>query len=56
MAPVMTAHVSCGRVFQAFLAISEPERQGWADSGVSLLTRGQGNKNKGLIFDGRNKC
>jgi hypothetical protein len=28
MASVMPAHVSCGRVSQAFLAILEPERQG----------------------------
>jgi hypothetical protein len=32
MASMMTAHVSCGRVSQAFLAILEPERQGLADS------------------------
>jgi hypothetical protein len=34
-ASAMAAHVSCGRVSQAFLAIFEPERQGWADSGMS---------------------
>jgi hypothetical protein len=35
MASVMTAQVYCRRVSPAFLAILEPERQGWADSGVS---------------------
>jgi hypothetical protein len=52
---MMTAHVSCGRVSQAFLAILEPERQGWADSGVSQVARGQGHQTKGWILDGRNK-
>jgi hypothetical protein len=33
IAAMMTAHVSFGRVSQAYLAILEPERQGWADSG-----------------------
>jgi hypothetical protein len=42
IAAMMTAHVSCGRVSQAFLAILEPERQGWEDSGVSQVTRSQG--------------
>jgi hypothetical protein len=35
MASMMTAHVSCGRVSQAPLAILVPERQRFADSGVS---------------------
>jgi hypothetical protein len=35
MAAMMTAHVSCGREPQAFLAISEPEREGLADVGLS---------------------
>jgi hypothetical protein len=35
MVSVMTAHISCGRVSQAFLKILEPERKGRADSGVS---------------------
>jgi sorbitol-specific phosphotransferase system component IIBC len=39
---MMTAHVSCGRLPQAFLKILVPERQGWADSGVSRVARGQG--------------
>jgi hypothetical protein len=34
-AAVMTVHVSCENVFEAFLAIFEPERQGWEDLGVS---------------------
>jgi hypothetical protein len=33
-AAMMTAHVFCRCVSQAFLAILEPERQRWADSGV----------------------
>jgi hypothetical protein len=56
MPSVMTAHVPCGRVSQAFLAIFEPRRQGWADSGVSQVARGQGHQTKGWILDGRNKC
>ena len=56
MAAMMTAHVSCGRVSQAFLTILVPERERWADSGVSQLTRGQGHQTKGWIIDGRNKC
>jgi hypothetical protein len=40
MAAMMSAHVSCGRVSQAFLATWEPERRGWEDSGVSQVTRG----------------
>jgi hypothetical protein len=55
MAAMMTAHVSCGRVSQAFLAILEPKRQGEADSGMSQVTRGQGHETKGWIFDGRNR-
>jgi hypothetical protein len=35
MASMMMANLSCGRVSQFFLAILEPERKGWADSGVS---------------------
>jgi hypothetical protein len=35
MASMMAACVSCGRVSQAFLAILEPGRRGWADSGVN---------------------
>ena len=35
MAAMITAQVSCGWVSQAFLAILEPERQGWEGSGVS---------------------
>jgi hypothetical protein len=35
MASMMAAHVSCGKVSKAFLAILEPKRYGWADSGVS---------------------
>jgi hypothetical protein len=54
-AEMMTARVYCGRVPQAFLAIFGPERQGWEDPGVSLVTRGQGHQTKGLILDGRNK-
>jgi hypothetical protein len=46
MAAIMAAHVSCGRVSQAFLAILEPEKQGWEDSGVSEVTRGQGQRPK----------
>jgi hypothetical protein len=56
MTAMMTANVSCGRVSQAFLAILEPERKGWADSGVSQVTRGQGHLTKGLLLDGHNKC
>jgi len=55
-ASMVTSHVSCGWVSKAFLAILEPERQGWADSEVNQLTRGQGHQNKGWILDGRNKC
>jgi hypothetical protein len=35
MAAMITAHVPCERVSQAFLKILEPERQGWEDSGVN---------------------
>jgi hypothetical protein len=42
------------KVSQAYLAIFEPERQGWADSGVRQVTRGQGHKTKGWILYGRN--
>jgi DNA recombination-dependent growth factor C len=56
MSSVMTAHVSCGKVSQAFLAILEPEMKGWADSGVSQVVRGQDHQTKGWIQDGRNKC
>jgi hypothetical protein len=35
VASMISATVSCGRLPQAFLAILEPEKQGWADSGVS---------------------
>jgi hypothetical protein len=55
MTSMITAHVFCGRVSQAFLKILEPERQDWADLGVSQVTRGQGHQNKGWILDGRNK-
>jgi hypothetical protein len=55
-AAMMTARVSCGRAPLAFLAILEPERQGWADLGVSQVTRGQGRRQtNGWILDGRNK-
>jgi hypothetical protein len=43
---MMTAHVSCERGSQALLAVLEPERQGWVDSGVSQVTRGQGHRPK----------
>jgi hypothetical protein len=39
MAAMMPAHVFCGRVCQAFLAILGPERKRWEDSGVSQVTR-----------------
>jgi hypothetical protein len=55
MAVMITAHVACGRVSQAFLAILEPERQGWADSEVSQVTCGQSHQAKGWIHDWRNK-
>jgi hypothetical protein len=50
---MMTAHVSCGRAFQAFLAILEPERQEWEDFGVSQVTGDLGHQTKGLILDER---
>jgi hypothetical protein len=56
MSSMMTAHVSCGRVSRAFLAILEPERQGLAGFGVSQVTRGQSHQTKGWILDGRNEC
>jgi hypothetical protein len=55
MAAMMAAHVPCGRVFQAFSAILEPERKGWADPGVSQVTRDQGHQTEGCILDERNK-
>jgi hypothetical protein len=56
IAAMMTANVPCGRAPQAFLAILEPGRQGWADSGLSQVTRGQGHQTKGWVLDGHNKC
>jgi hypothetical protein len=44
---MMTAHVSCGRVSKAL----EPERQGWADSEMSQVARGQGHKTKELELE-----
>jgi hypothetical protein len=52
---MITAHVPFEMVFQAFLAILEPERQRWEDLGVSQVTRGQFHQTKGWILDGRNK-
>jgi hypothetical protein len=46
MASMMTAHVSCGRVPQAFLATLEAGRYVWADSGVSQVTPDQGHRPK----------
>jgi hypothetical protein len=55
MAAMVTANVSCGRAPKAFLAILEPESQGWAHSGVTKVTNGLGHQTKGWILDGRNK-
>jgi hypothetical protein len=47
MAAVVAARVSCRREPYASLAILEqPQRNIWADSGVSQVTRGQGHRSK----------
>jgi hypothetical protein len=46
MSAMMTANISCGRESQAYLAIFEPKKQGWADSGVSQVTHAQGHRPK----------
>jgi hypothetical protein len=44
VAAMITANVSCGRASQACLAISKPQRQGYAVSGMSQVARGQGHR------------
>jgi hypothetical protein len=50
MAAMMTAHVAFSKVSKAFLAIMGPERQSWADLGVSQVSRGQGHRPTWAVY------